>query len=245
MPPKRQKLSAFSLQSRQDGSPLRPNNPVMRARHYRALVKWLPKQDERIPELTGYGYITDKHITLVSSAEHATDLQLLREKPLTAPATLIYVRSGDIQAHYVMDSTHVELTPTTLPSNVEISLPQLRKAARKVCDLVTSTIDEASIRTRYEEMCAFNGLSFLREMRAELERDLDGCSSDAIDDVIEALIRQGIESASISAFVAFDDELIAWNECHFDIDRALKVPAIASTLIRVVRRSLGKLSSAL
>jgi len=43
-----------------------------------------------------------------------------------------------------------------------------------------------------------------------------------------------MESASISAFVAFDDELIAWNECHCDADRTLKAPAIASTLIRVV-----------
>ena len=98
-----------------------------------------------------------------------------------------------------------------------------------------------SNRTRCEESCAFDGLTLLKNMRAELEHDLDGCLSDAIDDVIEALIRQGMESASISAFVAFDDELIAWNECHFDEDRTLRAPAIASTLIRVVRRSLGKI----
>mmetsp|Transcript_13601 Transcript_13601/g.29437 ORF Transcript_13601/g.29437 Transcript_13601/m.29437 type:complete len:96 (+) Transcript_13601:450-737(+) len=62
-----------------------------------------------------------------------------------------------MQAHHAIDSTHVELTPNTLPSNEEISLPQIRKAAKKLCDLVTSTIDEESIRTRYEELCAFDG----------------------------------------------------------------------------------------
>lgn len=160
----------------------------MRARYYRALIQWLPKQDERIPELAGYGYITNRHITVVSSTEHATDLQLLREKPLATPATLIYVRTAEIKAHHAANKAHVELTPATLPSSVEISLPQLRKAARKLGDLITSTIDEESIRTRYEEACAFDGLTLLKRMRVELEHDLDGCSSDAIDDVIEALI---------------------------------------------------------
>ena len=214
----------------------------MRARYYRALIKWLPKQDERVPELTAYGYITSKHNTIVSSLEHATDIPHLSARPLTDPAPLNYVRSPELTAAYNLDITHADYTHATLPHNTEVSLPQLRKASRKVCDLITSTIDEESVRARYEAECDFNGLELLRNLRAEVERDLDGCSSDAIDDVIEALIRQGMESASVSSFIAFDDELIAWNECHFDVDRALKPPALASTLIRVVRRSIGKIA---
>ena len=80
MPPRRQNnslsqgLSAFTLRNREDGSPLRPSNPILRARWYRVLIKWLPKQDERILELVAYGYITVKDKTVVSNPEHATDI---------------------------------------------------------------------------------------------------------------------------------------------------------------------------
>ena len=48
-----------------------------------------------------------------------------------------------------------------------------------------------SIRSRYKEKSHFDGLKLLEELRSELEKDLkllnlNGCSADAVDDVIEA-----------------------------------------------------------
>ena len=114
MPPRRQQsankgLSAFTVQDREDGSPLRPTNPVKRARYYRRLIKWLLKQDERVPELISFGYITHKHMTVVSTMEHATDINHLKAGDATAPAKLIYVRSSELQAAYALNPKHVAL----------------------------------------------------------------------------------------------------------------------------------------
>ena len=72
-------INAFTYELDPNGVPKRPTPVVLRARWYKALLDWLPKQDERVPELCEYGYITNKHITIVSSYEHATDLHLLNE----------------------------------------------------------------------------------------------------------------------------------------------------------------------
>ena len=78
-------------------------------------------------------------------------LQHLKAGDATAPAKLTYVRSAELQAAYALDSKHVDYNNSTLPSNIEVSLPQLRKAARKICDLITNTIDEEYIVARVRD----------------------------------------------------------------------------------------------
>ena len=59
---------------------------------------------------------------------------------------------------------------------------------------------------------------------------------------MDAIVRQGLDAASGPSFTAFDNEYSAWNDCHFDNERKHKDPAIASALVRFLRRSMGKIA---
>ena len=67
-----------------------------------------------------------------------------------------------MQARHTLGGAHSDYTSATLPSDIVFSVAQLRKAARKLCDLITSTIDKDSIRTRFEQRSHFDGLQLLR-----------------------------------------------------------------------------------
>ena len=66
-------LSSFVYTPAEDGSPLRPSEPLLLAMWYRDIKNWAPKQDSLYPELIEHGYVSIKGVTYVSTQHMATD----------------------------------------------------------------------------------------------------------------------------------------------------------------------------
>ena len=106
-------ISAFTYIKREDKSPLRPSEPILRTRWLRHLYEWLPKQDEQFPELLELGYVTYKNDVVFSTLEQATDYtksRLPAKTTVKTPAPRTYVRDATVTAAYAASTGHVELT---------------------------------------------------------------------------------------------------------------------------------------
>ena len=56
-------LSSFTYTRSEDGSPLRPSEPLLQTMYYRDLKTWVHKQDPQFPEFIEYGYVSTKGVT--------------------------------------------------------------------------------------------------------------------------------------------------------------------------------------
>ena len=105
-------LSLFTYTRSEDGSPLRPSEPLLQTMYYRDLKTWVHKQDPQFPEFIEYGYVSIKGVTYVSSHHMATDYvnnRLPGGGTFDQPSPLMYTRSASVSATYAATSSHAEV----------------------------------------------------------------------------------------------------------------------------------------
>ena len=160
-------VAAWTYIKRPDKSPLRPLVPILRTRWADDIYDWIGKQDERFPELIAYGYMSVKGGDIVfSTLEQATDYHLgylTTAYTPRNPAPMVYVRTADTLAKIALNSHHAELDRDDLHKHrYRVSLLDITRASRAICNSITSTCDEATVISGYEADFDFDGLALLR-----------------------------------------------------------------------------------
>ena len=237
-------LSSFVYTPAEDGSPLRPSEPLLLAMWYRDIKNWAPKQDALFPELIENGYVSIKGVTYVSTQHMATDFvngRLPGGGTFDNPAPITYVRPPSVAAIYASSTGHAELDVTTLAKlNIIISPSQINKVARSLCNTITGTCPKLSTVQKYEKDCNFNGLTLSSIIKQDINRLLDGNTDNAIDDLMSSFVTQGLAELTIDSYEALSETLDAWNECHLG-GRVLDDARMCGLHEQALRLALGDL----
>ena len=237
-------IANYHYQQTPDKTPLRPLAALLRTRWVKDVQKQILTHEDTFYELIINGYFTQKNDLVFSTYQQATDYlrgRLPAKATAATPAPMVYKRDPYVQSDYNAKKLD-DLDHTTLPKGIQVSLPLIEGVSRRICNYIISTVPQDTIKEDYQEHCAMDGLKLLAYLPTELSTDLKGDADDAVDEVLEATVRLGLESASESSVSSFLESYKAWNVCHVDSTRVHPDHNVATKLARVLRRAMGAIA---
>ena len=139
----------------------------------------------------------------------------------------MYVRTPAIEAHRNSMSGGVpiaDFTALNLPSKYSISPPHLKKASRRLCNMIANTKILEDARAKAKSNNAHDGLALLRQEYNLVSTYMDDKALAAIDFAIDGFLSMGLPEMRQSCFSDLSRDVEGWNKVH---RRPMDAPMLA------------------
>ena len=236
-------ISSLRYPRKLEEDPVFNFNGVQRPRWLVHLNVWLPRQDPSLETFIFSGALTTSAgKTIVSCLEQAVDLANGSAAVHTwkAPSPVTYVPADASGASYATGPADKRV-PASAPHNFIVSRFHIEQFDRRVSALIVSTVSNAKKGTELKTKCNNSGREMLRQQHAAADdwlKDLVTPGSLLIKRIMSQVLRIGLSSVSMTAFMELREELEGWNSAQLT-KLQLDDEQLVASYLELYRTELG------